>query len=161
MHFCRTSSNRDRRMRKHRTSLNGDRRMRNPPHVCTSVRSLQPMYVHPSLQHMCVHRFASRIHLRNHVTQVWLAGNECEHLSRNSTCILSQHIACASVCSLQPTLPVYRCGTSARPSLRCADALASTGFGFRACAETTRTGLKITGQNETRENAGKNSPGTE
>ena len=65
MHFRRTSSNCDRRMGNHRTSLNCDRRMRNPPHVCTSVRSLQPMYVRPSLQHMYVHRFASRIHLRN------------------------------------------------------------------------------------------------
>ena len=115
-----------------RTSLNHDPRMRNPPHVCTSVRSLQPMYVHPSLQHMCVHRFASRIHLRNHVTQVWLAGNECKHLSRNSTCILSQHIACASIRSLQPTLPVHRCSTSMRPSLRCANALASMGLSSSA-----------------------------
>ena len=108
--------------------------MRNPPHVCTSVRSLQPMYVHPSLQHICVHRFDSQIHLHN---TGWLASNQCEHLSRHSTCIFSQHIACASICSLQPTLPVHRCSTSARPSLRCADALASTGLAFeRACAET-------------------------
>ena len=62
----------------------------------------------------------------------------------NATCILSQHIACASVCSLQPTLPVHRCSTSASiSSLR--GCTASTGLGCdrRVCEAQL---VKITGQ---------------
>ena len=73
------------RMRNRCTSLNRDRLMRLPSHICTSVRSLQPTHVRPSLQHMCVHRFASRIHL--HITRVWVASNECDVHSFAAHCL--------------------------------------------------------------------------
>ena len=134
MHFHRTSSHRDRRMRKHRTSLNHDPRMRNPPHVCTSVRSLQPMYVHPSLQHMCVHRFASRIHLHN-------TGLGCEQRMRRaffrSTLLALPSVHCSPRC---PSIAAVHL----RPSLRCANALASgLGCERRVCEAQL---VKITGQ---------------
>ena len=83
------------RMRNHRTSLNRDRRMRHPPHICTSVRSLQPTHVRPSLQHMCVHRFASRIHLHN-------TGLGCEQRMRRaffrSTLLALPSVHCSPRC---------------------------------------------------------------
>ena len=75
---------------------------------------------------------------------IWVAGNECEHLSRHSTCIFSQHIACASIRSLQPTLPVHRCSTSASiSSLRGCTRVDGFGFERRVCEAQL---VKITGQ---------------
>ena len=114
------------RMRNRHTSLNCDRRMRHPPHICTSVRSLQPTHVRPSLQHMCVHRFASRIHLHN-------TGLGCEQRMRRaffrSTLLALPSVHCSPRC---PSIAAVHL----RPSLRCADALASTGLGSSdACAK--------------------------
>ena len=83
------------RMRNRCTSLNHDRLMRLPSHICTSVRSLQPTHVRPSLQHMCVHRFASRIHLHN-------TGLGCEQRMRRaffrSTLLALQSVHCSPRC---------------------------------------------------------------
>ena len=140
MHFRRTSSNRDRRMRNHRTRLNRDRRMRNPPHVCTSVRSLQPMYVRPSLQHMYVHRFASRIHLRNTGST---NANTCPDTARaffRSTLLALQSVHCSPRCpSIAAVhLPVHLFAARMHSRRRV--------LGFER-VQKPRTGLvKITGQ---------------
>ena len=123
------------RMRNRCTSLNRDRLMRLPSHICTSVRSLQPTHVRPSLQHMCVHRFASRIHLHN-------TGLGCEQRMRRaffrSTLLALPSVHCSPRC---PSIAAVHL----RPSLRCADALASTGLGCdrRVCEAQL---VKITGQ---------------
>ena len=129
------------RMRNRRTSLKCDRRMRHPPHVCTSVRSLQPMYVRPSLQHMCVHRFVSRMHLRKWFGLRATNANTCPDTARasfRSTLLALQSVHCS------PRFPSIAVA-HLRPSLRCADALASTGLGCdrRVCEAQL---VKITGQ---------------
>ena len=95
------------RMRNRCTNLNRDRLMRLPSHICTSVRSLQPTHVRPSLQHMCVHRFVSQIHLRN-------TGLACGQRMRTPVPTQHVHLFAAHCLRFNP----FTAAHAARPSMQ-------------------------------------------